>query len=118
VSLNSDTDKVIAWVIAATTHLLKAAASQPSVKSIVLTSSSTAALVPKPNEEIFVDESALSGPKAPNRYLITLLWQIHGMMRLLRLPEQRHASGGAVIVCLCCFEDAAGTRVLRMNKGK
>jgi nucleoside-diphosphate-sugar epimerase len=49
---------VIPWVKRATLTLLEAAASQQSVKRVVLTSSSAAALIPIPNETgIRVDES-------------------------------------------------------------
>ena len=40
-----------------TINLLKAAANEPSVKSVVLTSSSSAALLAEVNKEIIVDES-------------------------------------------------------------
>lgn len=43
--------------MAGTINLLKAAAAEPAAKSVVLTSSSVAALVPEPNKVIKVDES-------------------------------------------------------------
>lgn len=52
-----DPNFVIPPVIEGTVSILKAAAKEPSVKSVVLTSSSTAALMPVPNKEIEVDES-------------------------------------------------------------
>ncbi|KIW73874.1 hypothetical protein PV04_01957 [Phialophora macrospora] len=57
VSMNPDADAVISWVVAGTINLLKAAAGEPSVKSVVLTSSSAAALFPEPNKEIVIDET-------------------------------------------------------------
>ncbi len=59
-SFRPDADAVISWVVAGTINLLKAAAREPSVKSIVLTSSSAAALIPEPNKEMVVDESTSS----------------------------------------------------------
>ncbi|OJK04307.1 hypothetical protein ASPACDRAFT_37865 [Aspergillus aculeatus ATCC 16872] len=56
-SFNSDPDAVIPWVKRAAIHLLEAAASQPSVTRFVLTSSSTAALLPTPGLKTVVDEN-------------------------------------------------------------
>ncbi|PYH42259.1 aldehyde reductase II, partial [Aspergillus saccharolyticus JOP 1030-1] len=49
-SFNPDPKAVIPWVRQATINLLEVAASQPSVTRFVLTSSSTAALLPSPGE--------------------------------------------------------------------
>ncbi|RAH50395.1 aldehyde reductase II [Aspergillus brunneoviolaceus CBS 621.78] len=56
-SFNSDPDAVIPWVKRAAIHLLEAAASQSSVTRFVLTSSSTAALLPTPGLKTVVDET-------------------------------------------------------------
>ncbi|EXJ63811.1 hypothetical protein A1O7_00146 [Cladophialophora yegresii CBS 114405] len=56
-SMNPDPDAVISGVVAGTINLLEAAAGESSVKSVVLTSSSTAALIPEPNKEIVIDEN-------------------------------------------------------------
>ncbi len=56
-SFNPDPDAVISWVVAGTINLLNAAAKEPSVKSVVLTSSSAATWFPEPNKEIVIDES-------------------------------------------------------------
>lgn len=61
ITFNQDPDAVIPWVIAGTVNLLKAAASQPSVKSVVLTSSSSAAYIPEANKEGVIDESRQTG---------------------------------------------------------
>ncbi|OAP58308.1 hypothetical protein AYL99_07398 [Fonsecaea erecta] len=61
VSFSSDPDAVIPGVIASTVNLLRAAAAEQSVKSFVLTSSSTAALVPEPNKRMTVDENTWNG---------------------------------------------------------
>ncbi|OAL26440.1 hypothetical protein AYO20_10108 [Fonsecaea nubica] len=53
----SDVDVVIPGVVAGTVNLLKAAAAQQSVKSFVLTSSSTAALMLQEHKRITVDEN-------------------------------------------------------------
>ncbi|EXJ89397.1 hypothetical protein A1O3_02464 [Capronia epimyces CBS 606.96] len=56
-TLNPDPDKVIKGTIAHTLAALQAAANVSSVKSFVLTSSSTAALIPIPDKEgIVIDE--------------------------------------------------------------
>ncbi|PYI23170.1 putative aldehyde reductase [Aspergillus violaceofuscus CBS 115571] len=56
-SFNSDPNAVIPWVKRVTIHLLEAAASQLSVTRFVLTSSSTAALLPTPGQKTIVDEN-------------------------------------------------------------
>ncbi|KUL89450.1 hypothetical protein ZTR_04495 [Talaromyces verruculosus] len=50
-SLSTDTDKVVNGVIAATQAMLEAAVEQKSIKRVVLTSSSAAVSLPKPNVE-------------------------------------------------------------------
>ncbi len=59
---SSDPDEGIPPVVAGTINLLKAAAAEPAVKSVVLTSSSVAALAPEPNKKIVVDESKSQNP--------------------------------------------------------
>ncbi|KAH8695618.1 cinnamoyl-CoA reductase [Talaromyces proteolyticus] len=54
-TFSTDPNLVIPWVVRATQNILEAASQQP-VKRVVLTSSSTAALVPEANLEIRVDE--------------------------------------------------------------
>ncbi|KAK4069893.1 uncharacterized protein Triagg1_6688 [Trichoderma aggressivum f. europaeum] len=57
-SLTSDPHKVIPAVRAGLINALKAASSQESVKRFVLTSSSTAAIIPEPNKKgVVVDEN-------------------------------------------------------------
>lgn len=50
-TFSDDADKVISIVVHGTNNFLKAAAKEPKVKRFTLTSSSTAALLPKPNVE-------------------------------------------------------------------
>ncbi|RFU35043.1 hypothetical protein B7463_g1306, partial [Scytalidium lignicola] len=50
-SLNTDPNKVIPQVTAATLNVLESARRQDSVKRFVLTSSSTAAIIPQPNQK-------------------------------------------------------------------
>ncbi|POS68976.1 aldehyde reductase [Diaporthe helianthi] len=50
-TFNDDADNVIGTVVAGTEHFLRAAAREPSVKRFTLTSSSTAAMLPKPGVE-------------------------------------------------------------------
>ncbi|KAL6245680.1 hypothetical protein RBB50_007679 [Rhinocladiella similis] len=57
VSLSPDPDTVIPNVVAGTLLVLKSAAKTPSVKSVVLTSSSAAVLIPQPNTKVEVDEN-------------------------------------------------------------
>ena len=58
VSFDTDAQVVVSKAVDSTVNLLKAAAKEPSVKSVVLTSSSSAALIPEPDKEgIVVDEN-------------------------------------------------------------
>ncbi|KIW45683.1 uncharacterized protein PV06_04054 [Exophiala oligosperma] len=57
VSFSTDADSVISGVVAGTLLVLKSAAKNPSVKSVVLTSSSSALLIPQPNTEVEIDEN-------------------------------------------------------------
>lgn len=61
ISFSNDPDAVIPWVVAGTVNLLKAAANEPLVKSVVLTSSSAAAYFPEANKEGVIDESRKNG---------------------------------------------------------
>ncbi|KIW16465.1 hypothetical protein PV08_06519 [Exophiala spinifera] len=56
VSLSPDPEAVIPPVVAGTVLVLKTAAKYASIKSVVLTSSSSAVLIPEPNKELEVDE--------------------------------------------------------------
>ncbi|KAE8381963.1 hypothetical protein BDV26DRAFT_278373 [Aspergillus bertholletiae] len=56
-TFGNDPNAVIPWVVRATQNILEAAAKTPSVKRVVLTSSSTAALTPIPNHRVRVDEN-------------------------------------------------------------
>lgn len=49
--MQSDPNAVIPKVVGGAINALKAAAKEPSVKRVVLTSSSSAALIPQPNAE-------------------------------------------------------------------
>lgn len=55
--MSSDPDTVIPNVVTGITNALEAASRHPSVKRFVLTSSSSAALIPQTNVEMVVDES-------------------------------------------------------------
>jgi len=58
VNFSPDPNNVIPQVITGTVMALKAAAKQPSIKSVVVTSSSTACLLPQPGKEgIVIDEN-------------------------------------------------------------
>ena len=61
-SFNTDTDVVVSGAVNSTVNLLKAAAKEPSVKSVVLTSSSSAALIPEPNKEFGVVNEGKTDP--------------------------------------------------------
>ena len=58
----SDAKEGIEPVVNGTINILKAAAAEPSVQSVVLTSSSSAAIVPEVNTEVVVDESKYHRP--------------------------------------------------------
>lgn len=55
-------DDVVPPTVAGAINILKSATREPSVKSFVYTSSSTAALFPQPNVEIKVDKSTWNEP--------------------------------------------------------
>jgi nucleoside-diphosphate-sugar epimerase len=55
--MSPDPNAVIPKVVAGVLNVLEAASKHASVKRFVLTSSSSAALIPSPNEKIVVDES-------------------------------------------------------------
>jgi nucleoside-diphosphate-sugar epimerase len=57
VSMSPDPNAVIPKVVAGVLNVLEASSKHASVKRFVLTSSSSAALIPSPNEKIIVDES-------------------------------------------------------------
>ncbi|KAJ6104764.1 NAD dependent epimerase/dehydratase [Penicillium sp. IBT 18751x] len=58
VSFNDDPNLVIPWVVRAVENVLEAASRHSSIKRFVLTSSSSAVLIPAPNKEgVRVDES-------------------------------------------------------------
>lgn len=56
-SMSPDPNAVIPKVVAGVLNVLEAASKHASVKRFALTSSSSAALIPSPNEKIIVDES-------------------------------------------------------------
>ncbi|KAJ5762070.1 NAD(P)-binding protein [Penicillium nucicola] len=58
ITFRSDPNEVIPWVKRATLNLLDAASHEPSVKRFVLTSSSSAALIPTPNIPETVTEAS------------------------------------------------------------
>ncbi|KAF6808326.1 aldehyde reductase ii [Colletotrichum musicola] len=72
VSFDQDPEKVIPWVVKATENLLRIAAKFPSIKRVVLTSSSTAASFPETNKKGIVvtedswNEAAVKGAWDPN----------------------------------------------------
>ncbi|KAF2092128.1 aldehyde reductase [Saccharata proteae CBS 121410] len=73
VTFDPDPNKVIPPVIAGTLNAIKAAAKEPMVKSFVLTSSSTAAVMPVPNKEMTVtadswNDEAVAAAWAPPPY--------------------------------------------------
>lgn len=75
VSFNTDTDVVVAGAVNSTVNLLRAAAKEPSVKSVVLTSCSSAALIPEPNKEFGVvnegKTNSVPGKLAVQFYMLT-----------------------------------------------
>ncbi|KAK8065895.1 hypothetical protein PG997_012642 [Apiospora hydei] len=67
-SMDPDPHKVIPGTIASTVNALTAAASEPSVKRFVLTSSSAAALIPKPNTSLTVTADTWNDEVVPIAY--------------------------------------------------
>ncbi|KAK4543890.1 hypothetical protein LTR36_004664 [Oleoguttula mirabilis] len=70
-SFSSNPDEVIPPTVKGTLNILTSASKEPSVKSVVYTSSSTAALLPQPNKEIKVtkdtwDDAAVEAAYQPN----------------------------------------------------
>jgi len=71
-TLALDRELVINGTTAHTLAILKAAATQPSVKSFVLTSSSSSALVPVPNKEgVVVDECTCNSRTLKIHHILT-----------------------------------------------
>jgi len=68
VNFAPDPNTVIPQTVAGAVNALKAAAKEPSVKRVVLTSSSTAATLPKPDKAFSIDE------KTWNEEAIKLAW--------------------------------------------
>ncbi|OLN81367.1 Aldehyde reductase 2-like protein 7, partial [Colletotrichum chlorophyti] len=84
VSFRDDADAVINWVVKATQGVLAAAAKQPSVKRVVLTSSSSAVVFPVPNQTgVRVDETswndaAVKAARDPNTPAENKPWVVYG----------------------------------------
>lgn len=73
--LSPNPDEVIPGTVAATVNALTAAAKEPSVKRFVLTSSSSAVLIPKPNTPLTVttdtwNDAAVTGAYGEPPYVI------------------------------------------------
>ena len=66
-TMNPDPNAVIPTVIAGTVNALSAAAKTSSVKRFVLTSSSTALLLPEPNKPLVVTEGWSPSPETGPR---------------------------------------------------
>ncbi|KAI9780429.1 MAG: hypothetical protein M1839_006703 [Geoglossum umbratile] len=65
VTLSPDPNDVIPQSIAGTLNILASATNEPCVKSVVLTSSSTAMTMPKPNVELTIDENSWNDEVVP-----------------------------------------------------
>ncbi|KAJ9602511.1 hypothetical protein H2200_013054 [Cladophialophora chaetospira] len=63
-SFDTDVEKVVSTTVAGTMNCLEAAAQNPSIKSVVYTSSSTAALIPEPDKQGVVVEKDTWNEKA------------------------------------------------------
>ena len=66
--------KVINGVITAARTMLEATAEQKSIKRVVLTSSSTAAIVAKPNVHVVVTEGKFQTSRLPTNSLAPLVF--------------------------------------------
>lgn len=82
-SFNPDPEAVIPGVVKGVLNALEAASKHTSVKRFVLTSSSSAALLPPLNEEVVVDESMypLVRDDTKQSHLLTRI-QTHGTILL------------------------------------
>ncbi|KAM3077216.1 hypothetical protein ACMFMG_003319 [Clarireedia jacksonii] len=83
VSFSPDPTQVIPEVLAGINEILDSAASEPSVKRFVFTSSSMAATHPKPNEEFYIDENMwneedVKAAHAPPPYEPSRAWAVYG----------------------------------------
>jgi hypothetical protein len=82
-TFDPDPNKVIPEVLAGINGILKSAASEPSVKRFVYTSSSTAATAPKPNKEFNIttelwNEEDIKQAWAPPPYNEDRKWAVYG----------------------------------------
>jgi len=87
-SLDPDADKVAQATVSMTVNALKAAAREPAVKRFVLTSSSTAALVPRPDTSMTVtadrwNDAVVKRAYAPPPYGPDRLYVVYGASKTL-----------------------------------
>ncbi|ESZ89618.1 hypothetical protein SBOR_9994 [Sclerotinia borealis F-4128] len=80
-------NEVIPECLAGVNGILKSAASEPSVKRFVITSSSMAATHPKPNQEFYIDENTwneedVEAAHAPPPYEPSRKWAVYGASKV------------------------------------
>ncbi|KAF7885284.1 uncharacterized protein EAF01_011349 [Botrytis porri] len=86
-SFSPNPNDVIPECLAGVNGLLKSAASEPSVKRFVITSSSMAATSPKPNKEFYIDENTwndedVEAAHAPPPYEPSRTWAVYGSSKV------------------------------------
>ncbi|TGO20802.1 hypothetical protein BPAE_0264g00040 [Botrytis paeoniae] len=86
-SFSPNPNDVIPECLAGVNGLLKSAASEPSVKRFVITSSSMAATRPKPNTEFYIDENTwndedVEAAHAPPPYEPSRMWPVYGASKV------------------------------------
>ncbi|KAI9646380.1 hypothetical protein NHQ30_004371 [Ciborinia camelliae] len=82
-SFSPNPNEVIPECLSGVNGILKSAASEPSVKRFVITSSSMAATHPKPNKEFYIDENTwneedVEAAHAPPPYEPSRKWAVYG----------------------------------------
>jgi len=87
-SFSSKPEEVVDPTVNATLSLLRSAAAEPSVKSVVLTSSSSAAIWPKTNVEFDIGEDSWNEESVKNAYNMPddnpfKAWHVYGASKTL-----------------------------------
>ncbi|KAF7957342.1 hypothetical protein EAE96_002928 [Botrytis aclada] len=86
-SFSPNPNDVIPECLAGVNNILESAAAEPSVKRFVITSSSAAASLPKPNKEFYIDENtwndeAVEEAHAPPPYEPSRTWSVYAASKV------------------------------------
>ena len=117
-SLGTDAGVIVTNVIAQTRNALKAAAKHSSVKSFILMSSSTAALLPEANKTGVIVDQGNEFPLIFKQNTVLILWRY--LERLCSEGSlQRHCDRRtAKLSCVRCLEDRGRAYGLEVCSGE